>query len=174
MINNTYTLAILVEDKPTTLSRVVGLFARRGFNIHSLAVGPAETIGISRITIVTDELSAPIEQILSQLRRLIHVLKVEIMHENQSISHEVCLIKIKQTAEMFNSILQIKERYNAQIVDESEDSMTIEITGSGDKITEFISLLEPIGILELVKSGVITLSRGQEVLRNMKSFGDKE
>lgn len=172
-MENKFTLAILVEDKPTTLTRVAGLFARRNFNIHSLTVGPTEIDNISRITIVTDEVSASINQVVSQLRRLIHILRVEIVPNDQSVNVEVCLIKISRNDGTFNSILNLINHYNAQIVNETQNTMIVQLQGSSEQISEFIESFKPFGILELVKSGVISLNKSEHTLKDQLTIGYK-
>jgi acetolactate synthase-1/3 small subunit len=158
-----HTLAILVEDKPGVLTRVAGLFARRAFNIHSLAVGPTDKPGISRITIVTDESNAPIIQIESQLRKLIDVLKVEILDKNKTVEREIMLIKVKADGKdpgQRTAVLEVANLFRVNIVDVAPESVIIEATGKESKLSGLLEALLPYGIVETVKSGTVAISRG--------------
>jgi acetolactate synthase-1/3 small subunit len=176
-----YVLAVLVEDKPSALTRVSGLFARRAFNIHSLAVGPSESEGISRITIVTDESSNPIEQIVNQLRKLIYVIKIDVMQYDKSIEREIALIKVN--ADINNStggqsirtaIIEVANIFRANVVDVTPQSFTIEATGNARKLKGLIEALEPYGVLEIVKSGTIAIKRGSDTITDVVNLGDAE
>ncbi|GHT81386.1 acetolactate synthase small subunit [Actinomycetota bacterium] len=169
-----YTLSVLVEDKPSTLTRIAGLFARRAFNIHSLAVGPTQTPGVSRVTIVTDESSNPIEQIVNQLRKLIYVLKVDVMDVESMLSREVILIKISVESEgsARTAALEVVDLFRAKVIDVTPVSLTIQATGAPDKLKGLVDALEPYNIIEMVKSGTIALTRGPQTIEMTHHLGD--
>ena len=156
----THTLSVLVEDKPGVLARVASLFSRRGFNIESLAVGPTEVPEISRITIVVNVEESPLEQVTKQLNKLINVIKiVELDHDN-SVQREIMLVKVKSDLETRSHILETAQLFRAKVVDVAPDSVTIEATGKADKLAALLKVLEPFGIRELVKSGMVAVGRG--------------
>ena len=157
---HTHTLSVLVEDKPGVLARVASLFSRRGFNIESLAVGPTEVPEISRITIVVNVEENPLEQVTKQLNKLINVIKiVELDHDN-SVQREIMLVKVKSDLETRSHILETAQLFRAKVVDVAPDSVTIEATGKADKLSALLKVLEPFGIRELVKSGMVAVGRG--------------
>ncbi len=155
-----HTLSVLVEDKPGVLARVASLFSRRGFNIESLAVGPTEVPEVSRMTIVVSVEGLPLEQVTKQLNKLINVLKIVELDEESSVQRAIALVKVKADAGQRSSILEVVQLFRAKVVDVALDAVTIEVTGNDDKIEALLKLLEPYGIKELVKSGVIAVSRG--------------
>lgn len=155
-----HTLSVLVEDKPGVLARVASLFSRRGFNIESLAVGPTEVPEVSRMTIVVSVESLPLEQVTKQLNKLVNVLKIVELDEDSSVQRAIALVKVKADAGQRSSILEVVQLFRAKVVDVALDAVTIEVTGNDDKIEALLKLLEPYGIKELVKSGVIATSRG--------------
>jgi acetolactate synthase-1/3 small subunit len=155
-----HTLSVLVEDKPGVLARVSSLFSRRGFNIESLAVGPTEVPEVSRMTIVVSVEGLPLEQVTKQLNKLINVLKIVELDETASVQRAIALVKVKADAGQRSSILEVVQLFRAKVVDVALDAVTIEVTGNDDKIEALLKLLEPYGIKELVKSGVIAMSRG--------------
>ncbi len=155
-----HTLSVLVEDKPGVLARVASLFSRRGFNIESLAVGPTEVPDVSRMTIVVSVEGLPLEQVTKQLNKLINVLKIVELDETSSVQRAIALVKVKADAGQRSSILEVVQLFRAKVVDVALDAVTIEVTGNDDKIDAFLKLLEPHGIKEIVKSGVIAMSRG--------------
>lgn len=157
----TTTLSVLVEDKPGVLTRVAGLFARRGFNIDSLAVGTTEVPGLSRMTIVVDSEAQPLEQVTKQLNKLVHVLKiVELDGNGGAVERELALIKVAADGDSRGEIMDVAQVFRASVVDVDSDAITLEATGAGDKIEAMIRLLAPYGIRELVRSGRIGLGRG--------------
>ena len=158
----THTLSVLVEDKPGVLARVAGLFSRRGFNIHSLAVGPTDVPDISRITIVVDAASQSLEQVTKQLNKLVHVLKIIDLDEATAVERELTLIKVSATGAHRSEVIETANIFRAKIVDVDTDSLTLEVTGSPDKLAAFERLLAPYGISELVRSGMIALGRGSK------------
>ena len=155
-----HTLSVLVEDKPGVLARVSSLFSRRGFNIESLAVGPTEVPEVSRMTIVVSVERLPLEQVTKQLNKLVNVLKIVELDEDSSVQRAIALVKVKADAGQRSSILEVVQIFRAKVVDVALDAVTIEVTGNDDKIEALLRLLEPYGIKELVKSGVIAVSRG--------------
>ena len=155
-----HTLSVLVEDKPGVLTRVAGLFARRAFNIHSLAVGPTELNGISRITVVVDAEGELLEQVTKQLNKLINVIKIVELAPEASVQRDHLLVKVRSDAGTRSQVVQAVELFRAAVVDVSTDSVTIEATGASDKLTALLEVLEPFGIRELVRSGTIAVGRG--------------
>jgi acetolactate synthase-1/3 small subunit len=158
---STHTLSVLVENKPGVLTRVAALFARRGFNINSLAVGPTEHPEISRITAVVDVEELPLEQVTKQLNKLINVLKVvELDGLDGSVQRDLLLVKVSAHATNRSQVTQIVDLFRAHIVDVSADTLVIEATGTDSKLSALLTLLEPFGIRELVKSGTVGIGRG--------------
>ncbi|WP_030913663.1 acetolactate synthase small subunit [Streptosporangium amethystogenes] len=155
-----HTLSVLVENKPGVLARVASLFSRRGFNIDSLAVGPTEHADISRMTIVVSVADLPLEQVTKQLNKLVNVLKIVELDPAQSVQRELTLIKVRADAENRSNVLELVNLFRARCVDVSSDAVTIEVTGTPDKLQAFIKVLEPFGIKELVQSGMVAIGRG--------------
>jgi acetolactate synthase-1/3 small subunit len=156
----THTLSVLVEDKPGVLARVASLFSRRGYNIQSLAVGATEQKDMSRMTIVVSVDEAPLEQITKQLNKLINVIKIVEQEEDNSVSRELALIKVRADASTRGQVIEAVNLFRAKVVDVSNESLTVEATGTPAKIEALLRVLEPYGIRELVQSGVVSLSRG--------------
>ena len=157
---STHILSLLVEDKPGLLTRVAGLFARRGFNIESLAVGHSEIEGLSRITVVVDVENLPLEQITKQLNKLVNVIKIVEQDEVNSVSRELALIKVRTDATTRSQVIEAVNLFRAKVVDVSNESPTIEATGTQEKLDALMRVLEPFGIREIVQSGVVSLARG--------------
>jgi len=155
-----HTLVALVEDRPGVLNRVASLFRRRSFNIQSLAVGASEQPGLSRMTIVAIGDSAQIEQVRKQLEKLINVVKVSDITEENMVTRELALIKVKTTASTRSEIMQIVGVFRANIVDVAPGSVTVEVTGDEDKVNSLLGLLRDFGIRELSRTGRIALTRG--------------
>ncbi|MFT3871201.1 MAG: acetolactate synthase small subunit [Nocardioides sp.] len=155
-----HTLSVLVENKPGVLARIAGLFSRRGFNIDSLAVGPTEHPGISRMTIVVGVEDLPLEQVTKQLNKLVEVIKIVEMDPAQSVSRELLLVKVKADADSRGKVLDAVQLFKARVVDVAPDAVTIEVTGNTDKLADFLRVIEPFGIRELVQSGMVTIGRG--------------
>ncbi|WP_326825210.1 acetolactate synthase small subunit [Streptosporangium sp. NBC_01639] len=155
-----HTLSVLVENKPGVLARVASLFSRRGFNIDSLAVGPTEHEDISRMTIVVNVEELPLEQVTKQLNKLVNVLKIVELDPAQAVQRELTLIKVRADADTRSSVLELVNLFRARCVDVASDAVTIEVTGTPDKLQAFIKLLEPFGIKELVQSGMVAIGRG--------------
>lgn len=159
-----HTLSVLLENKPGALTRVTALFARRAFNIHSVAVGPTLDPEISRITIVADADQTALEQITKQLNKLINVVKVVELEDDTSVQRELLLVKVGADDSSRPSILQICDVFRGHVVDVVPDGLTIEVTGSQSKIKAFIIALTPYGIKEIVQSGSVAISRGSRAM----------
>ena len=160
MTRTTHTLSVLVEDKPGVLARVAGLFSRRGFNITSLAVGPTEHPNVSRMTIVVSVEGLPLEQVTKQLNKLINVLKIVELDPGASVQRELVLIKVKADLSTRSHVLETVQLFRAKVVDVASDAVTVEATGTKDKLDALIRVLEPFGIRELVQSGMVAMGRG--------------
>ena len=156
----THTLSVLVENKPGVLTRVASLFARRGFNIDSLAVGPTEDPTLSRITIVVDAGDKPLEQVTKQLHRLINVIKIQDLDPREMVDRELVLFKVNAPSDRRHEIIEIANVFRTKIVDVGKNTVTIEATGAGDKLAAMEDLLRAYGIKELARTGKIALSRG--------------
>lgn len=157
-----HTLSVLVENHAGVLSRVAALFSRRGFNIDSLAVGVTEDPNVSRMTIVVDGNDYDIEQVGKQLNKLIDVIKVNQLERNESVNRELALIKVCASDSSRGEIIQITEVFRAKIVDISKTSLTIEISGGLDKVQALQDMLKPFGIKEIVRTGMISIGRGNK------------
>jgi acetolactate synthase I/III small subunit len=155
-----HTLSVLVENKPGVLARVSSLFSRRGFNIDSLAVGPTEHSDVSRMTIVVNVDELPLEQVTKQLNKLVNVLKVVELESEAAVQRELLLVKVKADQATRSHVLEIVQVFRAKVVDVAPDAVTVEVTGTADKLEAFIRVLEPYGIRELVQSGVVAVGRG--------------
>ena len=156
-----HTLSVLVENKPGVLTRVAGLFARRGFNIDSLVVAETENPAVSRMTITVDEQDQPVEQVTKQLHKLINVLKIVDLDPGASVERELLLVKVKADAEARSEIMQMVEIFRAKIVDVSREVLIVEMTGTRDKVSAFVELLAPFGVVELMRTGHVAISRGK-------------
>jgi acetolactate synthase I/III small subunit len=156
----THTLSVLVEDKPGVLARIAALFSRRGYNIESLAVGATEQKNMSRMTIVVSVEDFPLEQITKQLNKLINVIKIVEQDEENSVSRELTLIKVRADAGSRSQVIEAVNLFRAKVVDVSTESLTIEATGTQEKLDALMRVLEPFGIREIVQSGVVSLARG--------------
>jgi acetolactate synthase-1/3 small subunit len=157
-----HVLSLLVEDKPGILTRVAALFARRGFNIESLAVGTTEVEGLSRITVVVGVDKAPLEQVTKQLNKLINVIKVVELESDQAVQRDHMLIKVKTDSSTRSQVLEAVTLFRARVIDVVSDAVIIEVTGDTAKCAAFIKVLEPYGIKELVQSGVLAMGRGSK------------
>jgi len=157
-----HTLSVLVENKPGVLMRVASLFARRGFNIDSLAVGVTEDPTLSRMTIVVSAEDTPLEQVTKQLHKLINVIKVQDLDPKEMTDRELVLFKVNAPPERRHEIIEIANVFRAKIVDVGKQSLTIEATGTGDKLLAMEDLLRAYGIKELARTGKIALARGSK------------
>ncbi|NEQ36024.1 MAG: acetolactate synthase small subunit [Okeania sp. SIO3I5] len=154
-----HTLSVLVEDEAGVLTRIAGLFARRGFNIESLAVGPAEQTGVSRITMVVPGDDGIIEQLTKQLYKLVNVLKVHDITAIPCVERELMLLKINATTGMRSEVIEIANIFRARVVDVGEDSLTIEVVGDPGKMVAIVQMLAKYGIREIARTGKIALTR---------------
>ena len=159
-----HTLSVLVEDQPGVLARIASLFARRGFNIESLAVGPTEAAGVSRMTIVVNVAESPLEQVTKQLNKLINVLKIVELDNSAAVQRELLLVKLKADSNTRSAILETVALFRAKVVDVATDAITIEATGNHDKIQALLKVLEEYGIKELVQSGMVAIGRGAKAV----------
>jgi acetolactate synthase I/III small subunit len=155
-----HTLSVLVENKPGVLARIAGLFSRRGFNIDSLAVGPTEHPEVSRMTIVVNVEQSPLEQVTKQLNKLVEVIKVVELDREMSINRELLLVKVRADAASRGQVLELVQLFRAKVVDVATDAVTIQIVGNQGKLEDFLRVLEPYGVRELVQSGMVGIGRG--------------
>jgi acetolactate synthase-1/3 small subunit len=155
-----HTLSVLVENKPGVLARIAGLFSRRGFNIDSLAVGPTEHPEVSRMTIVVNVEESPLEQVTKQLNKLVEVIKVVELDGGASVSRELLLVKVKADATTRGQVLEVVQLFKAKVVDVATDAITVQVVGNEDKLIDFLRIVEPFGVRELVQSGVVAIGRG--------------
>jgi len=165
-----HTLSVLVENKPGVLARVASLFSRRGFNIDSLAVGPTEHPEISRMTIVVNVEELPLEQVTKQLNKLVNVIKIVELDPDASVQRELLLVKVKADLETRSHVLETVQLFRAKVVDVASDAVTIEATGTADKLDALIRVLEPFGIRELVQSGMVAVGRGSRSITDRNTL----
>nr|BDA97564.1 acetohydroxyacid synthase small subunit [Cryptomonas tetrapyrenoidosa] len=158
-----HTLSVLVEDESGVLTRIAGLFARRGFNIESLAVGPAEQVGISRITMVVPAEEKTIDQLTKQLYKLVNILRVQDISNIPCVERELMLLKVNANANRRSEILEITQIFRARVVDLSESSLIIEVTGDPGKMMAIEQILTPFGITEIARTGKISLTRESKI-----------
>ncbi len=159
-----HTISVLVQDVPGVLARIAGLFSRRGFNIESLAVGPTERPDVSRMTIVVNVDELPLEQVTKQLNKLVNVLKIVELESENSVVRELMLVKVRADKDFRSHVLETVTLFRAKVVDVAPDAVTIEATGSADKLDALLRVLEPFGIKELVKSGAVAVGRGNRAM----------
>ena len=157
---STHVLSLLVENKPGLLTRVAGLFARRGFNIESLAVGHSEVDGLSRITVVVDVEDLPLEQVTKQLNKLVNVIKIVELEPGQSVQREHMLIKVRVDNSTRSQVLEAVTLFRASVGDVATDALVIEVTGDTSKTEALLKVLEPFGIKEIAQSGLLAIGRG--------------
>lgn len=156
-----HVLSILVENEPGVLARISGLFARRGYNINTLAVGPTDDDHVSRITMTIDGAEHPIDQVTKQLHKLVHVLKIRDLEPSDTVARELALFKIDADAHTRQEISQLSDIFHGRIVDVARRSVTVELTGSDEKIEAFEALVRPFGLIEMVRTGEIAVQRGR-------------
>jgi len=156
-----HTLSVLVENKPGVLARVAELFARRGFNIDSLAVGTTQKPDISRMTIVVDIEEHSLEQVRKQLHKLINVIEIVELDPDFSVSREMIMVKIKVDSDNRSEVIEIVDIFRGKIVDVSRESIIVEVTGNTQKLRAFEDLVKPYGVRELVRTGKVALPRGK-------------
>jgi acetolactate synthase-1/3 small subunit len=154
-------VSILVENKPGVLTRITGLFARRGFNIDTLAVGPTEDERVSRITLTLDGAVHPIDQVTKQLHKLVNVLKIRDLEPEETLARELALFKVSVDGSARAEVMQICEIFRAKIVDVTKRSVVVEVTGTFEKIDAFEQLVRPFGLVEMARTGEIAISRGR-------------
>ena len=159
-----YTVGVLVDNEPGVLSRVSGLFFRRGFNIDSLAVGMTQDPEVSRITIVVRGDEQKVEQLVQQLYKLICVQKVQVLSQRNSVERQLLLVKVKADVSEREGLMRLVDIFKAKVLDVNKNSMVLQITGDNDKVDALMSLLEDYGILELVRTGMVALERGDDVM----------
>ncbi|ACU39827.1 MULTISPECIES: acetolactate synthase small subunit [Actinosynnema] len=155
-----HTLSVLVEDKPGVLARVAGLFSRRGFNIESLAVGRTEHPDISRMTIVVAVEELPLEQVTKQLNKLVNVIKIVELETAASVQRQLLLVKVRADATVRSQVLETVQLFRAKVVDVSPEAVTVEATGTSEKLDALLRMLEPYGLREIVQSGMVAIGRG--------------
>lgn len=155
-----HTLSVLVENKPGVLTRVAGLFARRGFNIESLAVGPTEFPEVSRITILVSVQGSVLEQVTKQLNKLVNVLKIVELEDKHAVQRALLLVKVHADESNRRDVLQIVGLFKAKVADVGPEAITVELSGRPDKLASMLRMLEPYGVREVVQSGVVALGRG--------------
>jgi acetolactate synthase-1/3 small subunit len=154
-------LSIMVENRPGVLARIAGLFSRRGFNIDTLAVGPTEDPEISRITLTVDGAVHPIDQVTKQLHKLVNVIKIRDMEPGETTAREMALFRVNASVEGRAELMQFAEIFRATIVDVSRRTMTIEITGTQDKIDAFERMIRPHGLVEMARTGEVAITRSK-------------
>ncbi len=165
-----HTLSVLVEDKPGVLARIAALFSRRAFNIESLAVGPTEHPDVSRMTIVVDVEGTPLEQVTKQLNKLVEVIKIVELDPDASVNRELVMVKVSAAADSRGQVLDAVQLFRAKVIDVAPDALTIQIAGNSGKIADFLAVLAPFGIRELVQSGQVAIGRGSRSIseRNLR------
>ena len=157
-----HVLSILVENRPGVLARIAGLFARRGFNIDSLAVGPTADTTLSRVTLTLDGAAHPIDQVTKQLHKLVNVIKIRDLVPRDSVARELALFKIScHDGDARAQVMQFTEIFRGSVVDVSKRSVTVEVTGTDDKIESFEDMVRPFGLIEMVRTGEIAVARGR-------------
>ena len=154
-------LSILVENKPGVLTRIAGLFARRGFNIDTLAVGPTDDDNVSRVTLTLDGAVHPIDQVTKQLHKLVNVLKIRDLEPEEALARELALFKVSADGANRAEVMQICEIFRAKIVDVTKRSLVVEVTGTYEKVDAFERLVRPFGLVEMARTGEIAISRGR-------------
>jgi len=160
-----HTISVLVEDKPGVLTRVAGLFAARGFNIDSLAVGPTETTGVSRMTVVVDVELKPLEQVTKQLNKLINVIKILEHDPGSAVERELMLVKVRAAGDHRQRVMEIASVFRVNVVDVTHSTITLEASGKPDKLQALLELVADFGIVELSRTGRIALARGDRGIR---------
>ncbi|MBQ7487612.1 MAG: acetolactate synthase small subunit [Clostridia bacterium] len=163
---NRYTVGVLVSNEPGVLSRVSGLFSRRGFNIESLAVGPTQDQSVSRITIVVLGDDSSVEQLVQQLYKLICVRKVRVYDPASTVERQLVMVKVAANASDREGLMRLVEIFKAKVVDVTRDSLSLTITGDIDKVSAMIELLEDYGIMEIVRTGTVALQRGSQIMNS--------
>jgi acetolactate synthase-1/3 small subunit len=166
-------LSVLVENKAGVLARVAGLFARRGFNIYSLAVAPTDDERFSRLTIVVDVESTPLEQITKQLFKLVHVLKISELHPDDSVERELMLATVRADSTVRSQVIELVDVFEGRIVDVGHDSLTVMLAGHPTQLDDFEDLMRAYGIVELQRTGRVALPRLERQAPRLRSVGSK-
>jgi acetolactate synthase-1/3 small subunit len=156
-----HVLSILVENKPGVLTRIAGLFARRGFNIDTLAVGPTDDEALSRITLTLDGAMHPIDQVTKQLHKLVNVIKIRDLEPADTVARELALFKVAAESGARGEVMQIAEIFRGKIIDVTKRSVIVEITGTHEKVEAFERMVRPFGLIEMARTGEIAISRGR-------------
>jgi acetolactate synthase-1/3 small subunit len=156
-----HVLSILVENKPGVLTRVAGLFARRGYNIDTLTVGPTDDDAISRITLTVDGAMHPIDQVTKQLHKLINVLKIRDLEPADTVTRELAVFKVSAEGPARAEVMQFCEIFRGKVVDVTKRAIVIEITGTNDKVDAFERMVRPHGLIEMMRTGEIAIARGR-------------
>ena len=154
-------LSILVENKPGVLTRIAGLFARRGFNIDTLAVGPTDDESLSRITLTLDGAMHPIDQVTKQLHKLVNVIKIRDLEPSETVARELALFKISADGSSRAEVMQMVEIFRGKIIDVTRRSLIVEVTGTWEKVEAFERMVRPFGLIEMMRTGEIAISRGR-------------
>ena len=154
-------ISLLVENKPGVLARIAGLFSRRGFNIDTLAVGPTDDPMLSRMTLTLDGALHPIDQVTKQLHKLVNVIKIRDLEPDETVARELALFKVAADGDSRGQVMQFADIFRGKVIDVSKRSITIEITGTDDKIEAFEQMIRPFGLIEMVRTGEIAISRGR-------------
>jgi acetolactate synthase I/III small subunit len=154
-------LSLLVENRPGVLARIAGLFSRRGFNIDTLAVGPTEDPDVSRVTLTLDGAVHPIDQVTKQLHKLVNVIKIRDMEPDATVAREMALFRVSASVENRAEIMQFAEIFEAKIVDVSRRTLTVEVTGSQEKIDSFERMLRPHGLIEMARTGEVAITKSR-------------
>ena len=154
-------LTLLVENKPGVLARIAGLFSRRGFNIQTLAVGPTDDPSLSRMTLTLDGALHPIDQVTKQLHKLVNVIKIRDLEPAETVARELALFKVAADGETRAQVMQYADIFRGRVIDVSKRSLTVEVTGTDDKIEAFERMIRPFGLIEMVRTGEIAISRGR-------------
>lgn len=166
-----HTLVILVENKPGVLNRVASLFRRRNYNIESLTVGRTDIPGLSRMTITVEGDEDHTERLASYLYKLVNVIQVEDLTNERMVSRDLALIKVNTSSDKRTEIFQMIEIFRARVIDVTNTSLVVEITGTTEKINGFIDIMKPLGIIEMVRTGAVAMERGTESLLNLAESG---
>ena len=156
-----HVLSITVENKPGVLTRIAGLFARRGFNINTLAVGPTDDERISRITLTLDGALHPIDQVTKQLHKLVNVIKIRDLEPRETLARELAMFKVSADGASRAEVMQICEIFRGKVVDVTKRSIVVELTGTCDKVDAFEQLVRPFGLIEMARTGEIAIARGR-------------
>lgn len=167
-----HTLVALVEDKPGVLNRVASLFRRRGFNIESLTVGRTERLGVSRMTIVIDSDQTSAERVKAHLYKLVNVIQVDDLAARPAVNRDLALVKVRAPAEARPGLLRLVDETRAHVVDAGESTVTVEITGEPEHLDRILHRLLPFGIVEMVRTGLVAMGRGDAALRQPNGFAE--